>query len=31
LGFERNRAIEAFIACGRDENAAANYLFSVTD
>lgn len=27
LGFDRNRALEAFLVCNRDEEMAANYLF----
>jgi uncharacterized UBP type Zn finger protein len=27
LGFGRREAAEAYVACGKDENAAANFLF----
>ena len=27
LGFEYHQCVEAFLACGRDENATANFLF----
>lgn len=31
LGFDRNRAVEAFLVCNRDEEMAANYLFEQED
>lgn len=31
LGFDRNRALEAFLVCNRDEEMAANYLFEQQD
>jgi UV excision repair protein RAD23 len=31
LGFERNTAIEAFLACDRNEEMAANFLFDSMD
>lgn len=31
MGFERNRVIEAFLACDRNENLAVEYLLTGYD
>jgi hypothetical protein len=31
MGFDKNRAIEAFLACDRNEELAVHYLLSAFD